>query len=156
MVTLREATAQDADAIAEVDFASRRESLPTVRWAHSPDEARRWIGAVLLPTHEVWVAEESGVVLGYMALHDDWVAQLFIRPGFWRRGIGSMLLRRAKELRPNGLRLWCFQVNARARAFYTAHQFVAVKFTDGRDNEEREPDVLFVWPMRAPSKPSPA
>lgn len=125
-----------------------------VRWAHTPDAARRWVGAVLLPTHEVWVAEHTGAVLGYLALHGDWVAQLWIRPGFWRRGIGSMLLLQAKALRPDGLRLWCFQVNARARAFYEARGFVAVKFTDGRDNEEREPDILFAWPTPAPSKPS--
>ena len=146
---LRRASAGDADAIFAVDIASRREALPTVRWAHPPDEVRQWIADVLLPTHEVWVAEDGGTVIGYLALHDEWVSQLYLRPGFWRRGFGSALLQRAKELRPSGLRLWCFQVNARARAFYEAQGFAAVKHTDGQDNEEREPDILYAWAGRA-------
>jgi GNAT superfamily N-acetyltransferase len=91
------------------------------------------------------VAEEAGVVLGYLALHDDFVAQLHLRPGYWRRGIGGTLMRHAKRLRPDGLRLWCFQVNIRARAFYAAHGFGIVEFTDGSRNEEQEPDILFAW-----------
>jgi GNAT superfamily N-acetyltransferase len=143
---LRRASAADAAVIADLDIAARAEAMPTVRWAHTPDDVRRWMRDVMLPTHEVWVPEEDGAVLGYMALHDDWVAQLYVRPGFWRRGIGTALLQKAKELRPDGLRLWCFQVNARARAFYEAHGFTAVQFTDGRDNEEREPDILYARP----------
>jgi Uma2 family endonuclease len=42
------------------------------------------------------------------------------------------------------LRLWTFQRNAAARAFYQAHGFVAQRMTGG-DNEEREPDVLYRW-----------
>ena len=147
-LTVRLATAADAPQVAEVDLASRAEALPTVRWAHTPDEVRGWIANVLLPAGDVWVAEEAGVVLGYLALHDDFLAQLYLRPGYWRRGIGSMLMRHAKRLRPDGLRLWCFQVNARARAFYAAHGFAAVECTDGSGNEEREPDILFAWRPR--------
>jgi hypothetical protein len=77
---LRPATADDGEQIAEVDLAARREALPAVRWAHTPAEVRCWIGTVLLPNNEVWVAEESGVVLGYLALHDDWVSQLSFAP----------------------------------------------------------------------------
>jgi GNAT superfamily N-acetyltransferase len=142
---LRRATGDDADAIADIDLAARHAALPTVRWAHPPDAARRWMREVLLRDCEVWVPEEAGSVLGYMALHDDWVAQLYVRPGFWRRGIGSLMLGHAKASRPDGLRLWCFQVNARARSFYEKHGFAAVKFTDGRDNEEQEPDILYAW-----------
>jgi len=149
---LRRASADDAGVIADLDITARAEAMPTVRWAHPPDEVRRWMRDVMLPTHEVWVPEEGGALLGYMALHDVWVAQLYVRPGYWRRGIGTALLQKAKELRPDGLRLWCFQVNARARAFYEAHGFSAVKFTDGSDNEEREPDILYVWEGRNSSE----
>jgi hypothetical protein len=38
------------------------------------------------------------------------------------------------------LELWCFQANARARRFYEARGFHAIRFTDGADNEERTPD----------------
>ncbi len=144
-IIVRPATAADANHVADIDLAARADALPTVRWAHTPDEVRAWIANVMLPGGDVWVAEQAGMVVGYLALEDDLVAQLYVRPGHWRGGIGSALMRHAKQLRPQGLRLWCFQVNARARAFYAAHEFIAVEFTDGSSNEEQEPDILFAW-----------
>lgn len=144
-IIVRPATAADAEQVADIDLSARAEALPTVRWAHTPDEVRSWIANVLLPGGDVWVAEQAGVLVGYLALHNDIVAQLYLRPGYWRRGIGTALIRHAKALRPDGLRLWCFQVNARARAFYAAQDFAAVEFTDGSGNEEQEPDILFAW-----------
>ena len=44
-----------------------------------------------------------------------------------------------------GLELWTFQVNARARRFYERNDFVEAELTDGSGNEEREPDVRYVW-----------
>jgi hypothetical protein len=41
--------------------------------------------------------------------------------------------------------LWTFQRNALARRFYEKEGFVAVRETDGSGNEEREPDVLYLW-----------
>ena len=143
---LRPATAADATAVADIDLSARAEALPFVRWAHPPHEVRAWIAGTLIPGGGVIVAEAEGELLGYMAVHEDWVAQLYIRPGNWRHGIGSALLKHAKAARPDGLRLWCFQRNARARAFYERHGFAAERMTDGADNEEHEPDVLYVWP----------
>lgn len=37
------------------------------------------------------------------------------------------------------------QVNESARRFYERHDFVAAEYTDGHGNEEREPDVRYVW-----------
>jgi hypothetical protein len=52
---------------------------------------------------------------------------------------------KAKALRPGGLRLYAFQRNRHARAFYEARGFAPVSFSDGTGNEEREPDVLYQW-----------
>ena len=43
------------------------------------------------------------------------------------------------------LRLWVFQKNTAALAFYRARGFREVERTDGSRNEEREPDVLLAW-----------
>lgn len=146
---LRRATSADAGVVAEISTTSRHTAMPTVRWAHTPEEDRWWVANILLPTEEVWVAEQDGMVKGFLALHDDaegaWVSQLYLRPGTWRHGIGSALLTHAKALRPAGLRLWCFQVNAQGRAFYERHGFTLDHMTDGAANEEREPDMLYVW-----------
>jgi hypothetical protein len=55
------------------------------------------------------------------------------------------LIEAAKVSGVAALELWCFQANARARRFYEARGFSAIRFTDGAHNEERTPDVLYRW-----------
>ena len=38
---------------------------------------------------------------------------------------------------------WVFQRNTAARRFYEQHDCRLIKLTDGRGNEEREPDALY-------------
>ena len=59
--------------------------------------------------------------------------------------VTSALLDWAKALSPGRLVLWTFQRNANARRFYEAHGFALVRETDGSDNEEKEPDALYLW-----------
>lgn len=100
---------------------------------------------------EVWVAEEAGRILGFLAIDrsegygEDLLAKLYVDPGAQNRGVGTALLDKAKALRPDGLVLWVFQRNEGARRFYERHGFRLVKLTDGADNMEREPDALYAW-----------
>ena len=89
-------------------------------------------------------------VVGFMRLDGFELDQLYIRPGWWGRGIGSRLIEHAKAQSPDGLTLWTFQVNERARGFYAHHGFIELLRTDGSGNEERQPDVRLGWrpPMR--------
>jgi hypothetical protein len=52
------------------------------------------------------------------------------------------------------LRLHVFQRNARARAFYEHRGFRVDALRDGSQNEEREPDAVYVWapPFTPPEK----
>lgn len=143
---IRRATSPDADAIAAISTAARHAAMPAIRWPHTAEEDRAWVADILLPGEEVWVAEEDGNVLGFLALHDNWLNHLYLRPGHWRQGIGTALIAHAKARRPTGLQLWCFQVNTRARAFYEHHDFTISRGTGGAGNAEREPDVLYIWP----------
>jgi len=143
-VILRRAGPADAGPIADIDRAARAAALPNVRWGHSADEVRAWIADTLLATRDVWVAERDGL-LGFMAMQPGWIDLLYLRPDVWRRGIGAALMARAKTLHPSGLHLYCFQCNARARAFYEAQGFAAELFSDGADNDEHEPDILYAW-----------
>jgi hypothetical protein len=43
------------------------------------------------------------------------------------------------------LQLWTFASNLAARHFYEQRGFTATEQTDGADNEERAPDVHYVW-----------
>lgn len=95
---------------------------------------------------EVWVARDRQAIVGFIALREGWIDHLYLRPGHYRQGIGSALMNLAKSRQPQGLRLYAFQKNERARAFYEAHRFTAIEFGDGSFNEEKEPDVLYRWP----------
>lgn len=142
---IRRATDADAPAVAEVWLRSFATALPTVRRAHTDDQVRDWIRHVVVPGQETWVATVDDSVVAMMVLDGDELDQLYLDPPWQGRGIGSGLLATAKQLRPSGLTLWTFQVNAPARRFYTRHGFVPGARTDGRRNEEREPDIQYVW-----------
>ncbi|MFF3671214.1 GNAT family N-acetyltransferase [Microtetraspora malaysiensis] len=144
-VTLRRATGADAPAVADVWLRSYDAALPGVRRAHTDDEIRAYFREVVVPARETWVATLDGTVVGMMVLGDGLLSQLYLDPDRRGRGIGDRFVALAKERRPDGLELWTFQVNGPARRFYERNGFVAVEHTDGRDNEEREPDVRYVW-----------
>lgn len=110
---------------------------------HTPEEDLAFISGHF-PEHEVWVADDDGI-LGFAILSDDQLLQLHVEPGEQNKGIGGLLLARAKEARPAGFSLWVFQKNEGARRFYERHGFELVRVTDGQDNEEREPDAQYAW-----------
>ena len=70
-----------------------------------------------------------------MALSDSMVEQLYVAPDWIGHGVGRRLLDLAKDRRPDGLELYCFQANACARRFYEGHGFVPVAFGDGTRND---------------------
>ncbi|WP_204366918.1 GNAT family N-acetyltransferase [Nocardiopsis ganjiahuensis] len=157
METLRRATDRDAPAAADVWLRSFTAALPTVRRAHSDEEVRSWFAAVVVPRSETWVAVSAAEeVLGLLVLEGPELDQLYLDPDHRGRGLGDRFVGLAKERRPDGLDLWCFQVNAPARRFYERHGFHAVEWTDGTRNEEGEPDVRYEWrPRTRGGPPSP-
>lgn len=143
---LRRAVRAETSAIAEVFLAARRSILHIVPMVHPDADAERWIGEVLFAETELWVAERAGAVAAMMSLSPGWLEHLYVHPEARGGGIGTALLALAKTQpqAAEGLQLWTFQANAGARRFYERHGFAAVQFTDG-DNEEKTPDVRYVW-----------
>jgi len=113
-------------------------------------EAAVPIAASLREHDEVWVADEDGRLLGFLGIEHSTnldapvLERLYVEPAEQNRGVGSALLDKAKELRPEELYLWVFQKNP-ARRLYERNGFELVKLTDGADNMEREPDALYRW-----------
>jgi GNAT superfamily N-acetyltransferase len=142
---IRAARSDDVETIADVHLDSRREAMPWLAVLHSREETIAYFADRLRAHEKLLVAEVNALVVGFIALEGNHVDHLYIAPSYQNRGIGHTLLAKAKELYPNGLTLWTFQRNARARRFYEARGFVASEFTDGSRNEEREPDVLYTW-----------
>ncbi|MFJ4768777.1 GNAT family N-acetyltransferase [Streptomyces uncialis] len=144
-LVLRRAEPSDATALAALWLRSFTAALPTVRRAHSDDAVRDWFTYVVVPGHETWAAVAGDSVIGLLVLGDTEIDQLYLDPPWRGRGVGDRLVALAKERRPDGLDLWTFQVNEPARRFYERHGFHAAEHTDGRRNEEREPDVRYTW-----------
>jgi putative acetyltransferase len=140
---LRGAEPTDAAEIAGVHRRSRFAAMPWLPDLHTPDEDVAYFTRAI-PASVGWVASgvEADRILGFALASDGWLNHLYIDTEAQGVGIGSALLAEVCSAFAPGLRLWAFQRNGRARAFYALHGFVEIELTDGRGNEEREPDVL--------------
>ena len=131
-------------ALAQLHRRTVEISLPFVPRLHTPEEDVLWFSERLYVANQVWLAEADDGPEGYIAFRSDFIEHLFIRPQSQGARLGLALLEKARE-GAEELSLWTFQQNVRARRFYERHGFVVVTETDGRDNEEKLPDVLYRW-----------
>ena len=151
---VRRAVPDDARHAARVFLRSRRFATPTILELHDLDDVTGWIGG-RIAADEVWVADLDGVVVAEMILGDTpsaggsaglrWLDHLYLDPAWMGRGLGDRLLALAVERAPAGLQLWTHEVNSGAQRFYGRHGFEGVERTDGSGNEERMPDIRYVW-----------
>jgi GNAT superfamily N-acetyltransferase len=116
---------------------------------HNAVEDRSFIANVILKGCEVTVAEDRSGIAAFLARQGEEVRLLYTRPDRIGRGAGMQLIEAAKESGVPALKLWCFQANKRARRFYEARGFCAIRFTDGADNEEKTADVRYRWERTA-------
>jgi|SRR3989304_1824825 len=143
-VELRPAFPADFKEIAKVFSESRRTAMPYLPQLHSNEQIEQWILSVLLPHEEVWVAQLNGRTVGFISLKEEKLNHLYIDPGCQSRGLGGQLLDWAKNSSKT-LRLYVFQKNAKARAFYEKRGFKLVSLSNGSQNEEKEPDAFYEW-----------
>lgn len=111
---------------------------------HTLQDARAFFRSRIVPICELWVAARSEQALGVIALEAPWIRQLAVFPEFQRQGVGTALLRKARERSPAELRLFTFRRNEPARAFYEKHGFSAAAFGVS-PAPESEPDVEYRW-----------
>ena len=141
---LRQLERADMDAAAHVHRIAFDHALPWLTGLHTPDEDRWFYRERMFAACTLWGAFDGEVMTGVIAFHDDWIEQLYVLPHVQGRGVGSELLQIAKHA-ADRLQLWTFQRNARARRFYGARGFVVVEETCGANNEEKEPDMRYLW-----------
>ncbi len=141
---LRRAGPSDADAIADVFIASFEQLLSFLPRLHTHDEDRAFIRD-LVERHEVWVAEDDGPIIGFAAIANAKLEQIYVHPDHQGRGVGTELLAKTKERQPAGFTLWVFQQNEGARRFYETNGLQLVELSDGSGNEEKTPDAQYEW-----------
>jgi ribosomal protein S18 acetylase RimI-like enzyme len=153
-ITVRQAYPDEGPLIADIHLAAIAAELPYLPKVHTDSETSSWFSNTVLPNSQVLVALDGVEIQGFAAVAGARLDHLYVRPDRLRRGIGTALLDAAKELSPQGLRLFVFQRNDAARAFYRRHGFAVMSFGSGDGNEEREPDLTMAWvPL---SRPGPA
>ena len=144
--------ASEAGATATMYLAARRAMLPDLRDPHTEAETHAWMRDTVFTHYSVHLADADGEIVGIAARDGAWLMQLYVKPGWTGRRIGTNLLRivlaDAAFATPM-LRLYTFARNAGARRFYERHGFVAVAFGDGSGNQEGEPDVRYERSTRA-------
>lgn len=146
---IREYRAEDFDAVTILWRISREKSLPEFQMmkGHFFYEDQNYFQHRILRDNQVWVVGAQNRPIAFMALNKDFVDQLYIHPDYWRMGIGTMLLKFARERSPDHLWLYTHQANVNARSFYEKNGFVAEKFGVSPPPES-EPDVEYHWRNR--------
>lgn len=94
-------------------------------------------------SNRVRVVKDGVLVVAFMASTRESVAQLYVRLGHHRRGIGQGLLDLAKAESGGSLWLYTFARNANACAFYESQGFTVAQ--RGFEPAWQLDDVKYVW-----------
>lgn len=86
--------------------------------------------------------ESSCEIVGFLGLMDDYIAGLFVRKVYQRKGIGKKLLLAVQQER-ECLELSVYQKNQRAYQFYLSQGFTEVK--KSMDEERTEEEISMIW-----------
>jgi RimJ/RimL family protein N-acetyltransferase len=150
---IRRIEIDDAESIAPLARSARTGAIPSLPDLHTPAEDLAFYRSQIESASGlVWV-DEQDVVRGFVMWRDDLIEHLYVDTTCQRAGIGSRLLERAiAAMDLPEVRLWTFQENARAVAFYTKHGFRVIEQTDGWGNEEGLPDLLLGHPRVAAAR----
>ena len=138
----------DAEAVSRIARVARFGAIPNFPDLHTPAEDLEFYRSqIKAKSGYVWV-DGNGSVVGFVLWLGAFIDHLYVEPNHQHSGIGTRLLDRAvADMGVPEARLWTFQANARAVAFYTKNGFTVLEETDGSANDERMPDYLFVRPV---------
>ena len=101
-ITVRPMRRDETDAIIRLWHTTARVAYPYLptEQAHSLDDARAFFRDRVAPTHDLFVAEAEGALLGYMAIRGSYIDRLYIHPDVQRSGAGTALLATARARSP--------------------------------------------------------
>lgn len=142
-IVVRDYRPGDLEAVADILRSATRLAYSFMAWTHSDDSYADFIAATLETWDAVRVAEAGGNPVGFACLEGDLLDQLFVLPSWQGQGVGSLLLDDIKRLRPKGFRLYTFEKNLAARAFYEKRGLVETG--RGFSEQEQEADIAYRW-----------
>ena len=107
------------------------------------DDQAQYFQDIVLPQNAVTVALQNSQLLGFVACNAESVAQLHVRVGHHRCGIGTQLLDLAKTQSSGSLWLYTFARNRVARCFYEHNGFSII--AEGFEPVWQLEDVKYGW-----------
>jgi ribosomal protein S18 acetylase RimI-like enzyme len=110
---------------------------------HPLEDQTAYFEREVRPNNRVRLAREAGRIVGFLASNAESVAQLHVRVGHHRRGIGTHLLGLAKADSKGTLWLFTFARNSGACAFYESQGFKVVQ--RGFEPTWQLEDVKYAW-----------
>ncbi len=97
----------------------------------------------ILQNSYVWTAKFDGKVVGFLALEENFIDQLYVLEEFQNKGLGSFWIAESKKIYPDFLELYTFACNEKAIRFYEKHGFTIIE--KGIAPDEKIPDVKMRW-----------
>ncbi|MHC4340700.1 MAG: GNAT family N-acetyltransferase [Planctomycetota bacterium] len=112
---------------------------------HPIEEQLAYLEGKIMESHRVLVAldEGSSEVVGFLAANQERIDQLYVHVDYQGQGIGSSLLRHAKEQSNGRLRLFTFEANVGAQRFYERRDFKVI--ARGFEESWQLPDIEYEW-----------
>src|SRR5689334_23781659 len=107
MPAIRRFVESDFDSVVGRWHQTNRESYPYVaeHQRHTLADASAFFRNRVLVECEVWVAERNGALAGVLAVEPPWIRHIAVFSEHRRQGIGTALLRKARERSPREIRL---------------------------------------------------
>jgi len=136
----------DVEAVTRLWRRSRDAVQPELeaRMGNSASDDLEFFENVLIKTCDVWLITRNREPVGFLAIKEESIEQLYIDPDHQGQGLGSALIEHAKRCSPSCLALHTHVSNHNARRFYENRGFRATEF--GRSPApESEPDVRYIW-----------
>jgi ribosomal protein S18 acetylase RimI-like enzyme len=110
---------------------------------HPLSGQRQYFVDKVLPGNAVRLALLSGSLAGFIAASRESIAQLYVRVGFQRQGIGNQLLAWAKDGSGGSLSLYTFARNRAAQSFYERSGFTVA--ARGFEPKWQLEDIKYQW-----------
>lgn len=137
-LTIRPASPADLDAIMNLWLTGNlatHDYISTSFWLAHKAEVRQ-----AMSESQLWVAEESNTLLGFLGLVDDYIAGLFVDAK--AQGVGGKLVAHLQTTQER-LTLAVYQKNTRAIRFYQHHGFIIGN--SQMDEATGEKEYLMTW-----------
>jgi len=135
-IVIRKMEKDDVDVVVDIWYKASIKAhgfIPEKYWEDNKD----LIKYKYLPTSEVYLAVKGKVVIGFIALVNDNLAAVFIKPEAQGGGVGSLLLDYAKSIR-DVLWLKVYEKNNVAIQFYKNRGFKIKSKSIDRETGEAE------------------